>query len=85
MDLLLSRVDPVRAAHPPKALRLIDARQWASVASMMLDYYDKLYRRSQDGAHAAGGLVVTLACPTADPAQNTTLAQDAARRVLCAG
>ncbi|CAJ1453542.1 unnamed protein product [Effrenium voratum] len=59
-----------------EALKMLDEDRWSEVASMMLEYYDKLYERWADESLSAR---INVECPTEDAAANAERVLQAVR------
>lgn len=59
------------------ALKLLDEGHWDQVAGMMLDYYDKLYKKWE--AESQSSNVLRLECPTSDAQSNAEVILQALR------
>lgn len=57
------------------AVRLLEEGDYPAVASMMLDYYDKLYKK---WAEESLSRKILVECPTLDAKQNALLVLNAA-------
>mmetsp|Transcript_5854 Transcript_5854/g.11259 ORF Transcript_5854/g.11259 Transcript_5854/m.11259 type:complete len:595 (+) Transcript_5854:81-1865(+) len=61
------------------ALKLLDEGHWDQVAGMMIEYYDKLYKKWE--AESQSSNVLRVDCPTSDAQRNAEVILQALRRL----